>query len=171
MKTLLALAFVLFATAAFAQGPVAYPPETRTMTPAQYYQWATAKNQQLRAEWDAKKTAAKIDQPQYLQGTTTDDSLSWSVANSAGDDTACYGYYRPRPAFDTVGAQMSSQSVRQVQYNNPAYVNPGPLTILNPFCPPPAVEPPDARYEDIDAPVMTIKSKDGKGTLHIKVLP
>jgi hypothetical protein len=58
MKTLLAITLVLFATAALAQGPVAYPPETRTMTPAQYYQWSTAKNQQLRAEWEEKKASA-----------------------------------------------------------------------------------------------------------------
>jgi hypothetical protein len=141
------------------------------MTLAQYYQWATAKNQQLQAEWDAKKAAAKADQPQYLQGTTTDDSISWSVVNNVSNDTACYGYYRPRPAFDTDSVARSSQRVRQVQYNNPAYVNPGPITVINPFCPPPAVEPPDIRYEDVDAPVMTVRSKDGGGVLHIKVLP
>jgi hypothetical protein len=172
MKTLLALAFVLFAGAALAQGPVAYPPETRTMTPAQYYAWATAKNQQLRAEWEEKKAKAKADQPQYLQGTVTDDSTSWSVVNNVSQgDTACYGYYCPRPAFDTNGAARSSQRVRQVQYNNPAYVNPGPLTLVNPYCPPPAVEPPDLRYEDVGGQVLTVRSKDGGGVLHIKVLP
>jgi len=140
------------------------------MTPAQYYQWATAKNQQLRAEWEAKKTAAKNDQPQYLQGTTTDDSMNWSVVNGVGSETACCGYYNPRPAFDTNGAARSSQRVRQVQYNNPAYVNPGPLTILNPFCPPPAVDPPDARYEDVGGEVHTVRSSDGS-VLHFKVSP
>ena len=172
MNTLLTLALVLFSSAALAQGPVAYPPETRTMTPAQYYQWATAKNQQLRVEWEEKKAKAKADQPQYLQGTTTDDSTSWSVMRNVapGYETACYGNYCPRPAFDAVGGSVSSQQVRQVQYNNPAYVNPGPLTIVNPYCPPPAVEPPDLRYEDVGGEVHTVRSSDGS-VLHFKVSP
>ena len=112
-----------------AQGPVVYPPETKNMTDAQFYQWATATNARLKAEWEARKERAKADQPQYLQGT---------VAKTSVD----YGYGRTRPwrryedLGDCYGNVTSTQQSYPVMYDNPKFVSPGPLTIINPYCPP-----------------------------------
>ncbi len=171
MKTLLAIVVLLFATVALAQGPVVYPPETRNMTAEQFRVWAEAKNVQLRAEWQAKKDKAVADQPQYVQGSTTDDSMAWTVTRSNyNQDAVCGGLYNPRPAFDTSGNVSSSQRTLPIQYDNPKYVNPGPLTVVNPYCPPPATPVPDIRYEDVVGEEHTVRSSDGK-TLHFKVSP
>ena len=67
-----------------AQGPVVYPSETKSMTDAQFYQWATTTNARLKAEWEARKERAKADQPQYLQGTVAKTSVGYSYGRNGG---------------------------------------------------------------------------------------
>ena len=176
MKTV--LAFLILTATAMAQAPVALPPETANMTDAQYYQWATAKNTQLRLEWEARKAKAVADQPQTLPGSVTNSSLDWTVSepNNSNRD-----YYPPYNGDvygvfgDRYGSSNATQRVQQTQTANPWYVNPGPLSTLNPYTPPrPTTEAEAAAikkaYDEAEGEEHTVKSKDGKGVLHFKVL-
>ncbi len=166
-------AFVLFLFTAttlrpcLAQGPVVYPPETKNMTDAQFYQWATTTNARQKAEWEARKERAKADQPQYLQGALAKTSVGYSYGRNGGlggryeDLGDCYG--------NVTSTERSYPSV----YDNPKYVNPGPLTIINPYCsprPPTAEELAEIKstYQAAKGRVRTIQSRDGGGVLHIK---
>jgi len=163
-------AFVLFLFAAatcMAQGPVAYPPETKSLTDAQFYQWATATNARLKAEWEARKDRSKADQPQYLQGAATKTSVDYRYGRNRG----IAGRYED--LGDCYGNVTSTQRSYPVLHDNPKFVNPGPLTIINPYCPP---RPSTANelaeikktYDAAPGRVRTIGSRDGGAVLHLK---
>lgn len=169
MKNCLAFVLFLFTAATLrpcvAQGPVAYPPET--MTDAQFYHWATATNTRLKAEWEARKERAKADQPQYLQGTVTNTSVDYSYGRNGGLAR------RYEDLGDCYGNATSTQQSYPVLYDNPRYVNPGPLTTINPYCPPrpsTAEELAEIKrtYDAAKGRVRTIRSRDGAGVLNIK---
>jgi hypothetical protein len=145
-----------------AQGPVAYPPET--MTDAQFYQWATATNARLKAEWEAQKERAKADQPQYLPSTGTVTSTDYSSRGRAR---------RYEDVGDCYGSVTSTQQSYTVLRENPKFVSPGPLTTINPYCPPrpstaEELAEVERTYNAAPGRVRTIRSNDGGAVLHFK---
>ena len=176
MKTL--LAFLIITSTALAQYP---EPEPAGLTDEQHKAWADARNVQLRIEWESKKAKSLAEQPQQLQGAVVDDGIGWSISGDCGSYGGSYGgcgYNHYGDDFGNrfqYGEVQSHRQVRQVQYDNPKYVNPGPLTTINRYAPPrPTTEAEAAAikksYDEADGEEHTVKSKDGKGVLHFKVL-
>jgi hypothetical protein len=122
--------------------PAKYPASTYTMTDKEFFQWATEFNGGQVADWEKRKAAIK--EPEYIRGTETIVSGS-----SEGPGAGGSGLTTPAPL---PGSQMdpysgsdgysrtSSFAQRSLtverRWPNPYYVGPGPLTIVNPYCPP-----------------------------------
>ena len=178
MKALLAaLVVLLLASVALAQGPVNYPPEVGAMTDAQFQQWATAYNQQRVIEWQARKAKAQANQPQYLPGQTTESTAATAPAATAATAATprIYGQgYGNGPGDYSYGSNSFTQRTVTFQAANPNYVSPGPLTLVNPYCPPrPSTAEEQAEikrvYDAAVGKVLTVHSADGT-PLHIKVI-
>ena len=178
MKFLLAL-ILLCTTTALAQGPVNYPPEVYEMTAAQFKQWADAYNQQKILEWQVKKEKAKADQPQFVQWTvaSTQNVYSNGIYGNGGNNWQNWGNYGNYGNYgnnwQNYGSESSIQQTGTFQTDNPKYVNPGPLTLVNPFCrptPSTAAELVEIKraYDAAGGYVLTVHSADGT-PLHMKV--
>ena len=122
----LCLLILLSTSSALAQGWIEYPPNVNTMTDAQFKAWADEYNAGQVARWKAKKEEAKADQPQYIQG----QSVSSDGHYTSGSE------YLGTSAPRNWGGGEAHQSVITFQTDNPKYVNPGPLKLVNPYCRP-----------------------------------
>ncbi len=88
--------------------PIVYPAECYKMTPAEFFQWATKLNVKLKKESDERSTHTPSP---YIEGTGIEGRI----------DPVTGGFYM--------------NTVRR-RYVNPDYYGPGPLIIVNPYCPP-----------------------------------
>lgn len=162
----LAIISLLFASTALAQGPVNYPPEVYAMNDAQFKQWADSINAGRIAAWKLKKEEAKADQPQYLE---VQSASSDSHATAGSMDVGGNGKENRRTWNDS---EVKQQNVT-FKIDNPKYVNPGPLTLVNPFCRPKAATAEELAeikriYDEAGGYVLTVHSADGT-PLHMKV--
>lgn len=94
--------------------PPVYPQAVYSMTPDEFYRWATEQNKRAYEDWERwHKTA----QPRYLTYGAMD-----------------YSYYHNGHYFGT-GDVRGSERYYEKRFVNPDYQS-RPLTIINPFCPP-----------------------------------
>ncbi len=114
--------------------PVKYPAEVYKMSDADFFAWATDFNKRERAALEERR--AKITEKEWIEGRESDTDSSYADYQY---DNYGYGSDYPRGYF-TPSVQYGRASQKIVEYprrwKNPAYVGPGPLTIVNPYCPP-----------------------------------
>ncbi len=125
MKYLFAIIMFFMAQTTFGQivvsdqvpMPIKYPAEVYKMTDAEFFNWATELNKKQVADVEARRKS--ISEGRYNYGTQFREEGSLNVYRSNNSRT----YIR-------------QETVYPMQWSNPNYVGPGPLTIVNPYCRP-----------------------------------
>jgi len=124
MKYFCVLLFLCVCSPSLASEPIAfpvkYPESVKKMTDAEFFRWATNRNQKASDKWQDENAKQS---PKYL---TTPIVITEHQSRVRGN------------------RRHSGGSVRGIQYSrvynqqtlNPAYSSPGPLTIVNPYCKP-----------------------------------
>lgn len=109
-----------------------YPPEVFSMTPREFYAWATQQNAKARADWDEwHKTAP----PRWISyDGTTFDGYSNGPRHRSRVTATLYGV-ESRSTYGGYQHHHYTQQSFQKRFLNPDYVS-RPLTIINPYCQP-----------------------------------
>lgn len=105
--------------------PAKYPKETLTMNKTQFFNWATQYNNQAKRAWFSNYNK----ESKYYYG-----SKEITTINSSGNLT------RSIISIGSKRKQISNTRTQEqivpYRYNNPNYIHPGPLTIINPYVSP-----------------------------------